>query len=300
MAKNEKEYGTEIIRSKTWKQQALDYLMITFACVVYAAAVALFLDPNSLAPGGVTGIAIILNRLTQIETGTWIMLINIPILLLGTWKFGLRFIVSTFYCTMLISVCTNRLSPIGAVTENPFLASITGSALAAIALGCIFKAGATSGGQDIIVKIIRLKAPHLKTGMIFLITDAVIVAASAVVFKDIDTAIYAGLTVVLISRIMDIVLYGQDEAKLFYIISEHPARIARRLLENLEVGVTFLQGEGGYTSEDKRVIFCAVKKRLAPKVEVIVKEEDLKAFMIVTSATEIFGEGYKSYFSEKL
>lgn len=300
MAKSEKELEMAEIRKKSWKRQALDYVVITAASLIYAVSVALFLDPNSLAPGGVTGIAIIMNRLTDIETGTWILLINIPILLIGIWKFGLRFIVSTLYCTLLISVFTNLLAPFGAVTEDPFLASVAGSALAAFALGCIFKAGSTSGGTDIIVKLIRLRMPHLRTGVIFLLTDICIVTALAFVIQDIEKAIYAGITVYLISRILDLVLYGQDEAKLFYVISGRSQVIAGRLLEDLDIGVTYIQGRGGYSGEDKDVIFCAVKKRLAPKAEDIVRQEDPNAFMIVTSATEIYGEGYKSYFSEKL
>ncbi len=300
MAKSEKEWELESIQKKTWKRQVWDYFVITAASFIYAVAIACFLDPNSLAPGGVTGIAIILNRLTDMETGTWIMLLNIPILLLGIWKFGLRFLVSTLYCTALVSLFTNLLAPFGAVTQDPFLASLAGSTLMAVGLGFIFKAGATSGGTDIIVKVIRLKMPYLKTGAIFLITDAMIVTASAFVLKNVERAIYAGLTVFLVSRILDLVLYGQDEAKLFYIISDRYEAITKRLLEDLDIGVTHIQGRGGYSKEAKQVIFCAVKKRLAPKAEDIVRQEDPSAFMIVTSATEIYGEGYKSYFGEKL
>lgn len=300
MAKSEKELELETIHKKSWKQQAVDYFIITIASFLYAAAVALFLDPNSLAPGGVTGISIILNRLTSIETGTWIMIVNIPILLLGIWKFGIRFIISTLYCTVLISFFTNLLAPLGAVTSDPFLASLAGSALAAVGMGFIFKAGATSGGTDIIIKVIRLKIPYLRTGMIFLITDAMIVTASAFVLKDVEKAIYAGFTVFLISRILDLVLYGQDEAKLVFVISDQAQSINKRLLEDLDVGVTFIKGRGGYSREEKDVILCAFKKHLAPKVEAIVREQDPAAFMIISSATEIYGEGYKSYFEEKL
>lgn len=300
MAKNEKELEMESIQKKSWKRQLGDYCVITAASFLYAAAVALFLDPNSLAPGGVTGIAIILNRLTRMETGTWILLLNIPILLLGIWKFGVRFIVSTLYCTVLISLFTNLLAPIGAVTMDPFLASLSGSALAALAIGLIFKAGATTGGTDIIVKVIRLRMPQLKTGSIFLLTDACIVTALAFVLRDVEKAIYAGFTVFLISKILDLVLYGQDEAKLVFVISDQAQSINQRLLEDLDVGVTFIKGRGGYSREEKDVILCAFKKHLAPKVENIVREQDPAAFMIITSATEIYGEGYKSYFGEKL
>lgn len=298
--KTEKERELQYLEKKTWRDHIRDYGIITVSSILYAVSVTMFLDPNSLAPGGVTGIAIILNRLTGLETGTLMLLINIPILILGAWKFGIKFILSTLYCTALMSVFTNLLAPVGALTQDPFLASLTGSALAALALGWIFKAGATSGGTDIIVKVLRLKFPYLKTSALFLITDAMIVTASAFVFRDIEKAIYAGLTVFLISVIMDLVLYGRDGAKLIYIISDHSEVITKRLLEELDIGVTHIQGSGAYSGKEKNVILCAIRKQMAPKAEEIVKEEDPQAFMIVTSATEIYGEGYKSYFSEKL
>lgn len=299
-AKNEKEREIHFMEKKTIRQRVWDYVVITIASAIYAVAVSLFLDPNSLAPGGVTGIAIIFNRLTGLETGTWMLVINIPILALGTWKFGFRFILSTMYCTGLTSLFTNMLTPVGALTNDPFLAAIVGGTLMAVGLGWVFKAGATSGGTDIIIKILRLKMPHLKTGALFLATDAMIVTASAVIFRNVDKALYAGLTVFITSVMLDLVLYGRDGAKLIYIISDHSETITKRLLEELDIGVTHVQGSGAYSGREKNVIMCAIKKQMSPKAEQIVKEEDPMAFMIVTSATEIYGEGYKSYFSEKL
>lgn len=282
-----------------WKKLVFDYVVITIASFVYAVGVTLFLDPNSLAPGGITGVAIILNRLTGLETGTWMMLINIPILLLGVWKFGLRFILSTLYCTVMMSWFTNLLIPVGVATTDPLLASLAGATLMAVSMGWVFKAGATTGGTDIIIKVLRLKVPHLKTGMLFFLTDIVIVAASAFVFQDLDKAMYAGITVIVTSLVLDLVLYGRDGAKLIYIISDHSEKITKRLLEELDLGVTHVQGSGAYSGKEKNVIMCVAKKQIAPKAEDVVREEDPMAFMIVTSATEIYGEGYKSYFSEK-
>ena len=299
-AKTEKEIEIQYLEKKTIKQRVIDYLMITAASFIYAVAISLFLDPNSLAPGGVTGISIIMNRLTGLETGTWMLLINLPIIALGMWKFGFQFIISTMYCVAVASLFTNLLKPIGAVTADPLLAAVVGGALMAVGMGWVFKAGATTGGTDIIVKVLRLKIPHLKTSFLFLLTDAMIVTASAFVFKDIDKALYAGIVVFIASVLLDIVLYGRDGAKLIYIISDHSEKIAQRLLDELDLGVTYVHGIGAYSGKDKKVIMCVMRKPLAPKAEQVVKEEDPLAFMIVTSATEIYGEGYKSYFSEKI
>ena len=293
--KTEKELEIQRLDKKTPLQMIWDYVMITVASFVYAVSVSLFLDPNSLAPGGITGIAIILNRLFGIETGTWMLLINIPILLIGIWKFGLRFILSTIYCTAMTSLFTNLLTPVGAVTVDPLLASLCGSALMAVSMGWVFKAGSTTGGTDIIIKLLRIKFPFLKTGALFFLTDAVIVIASAFVFQNIDKALYAGIVVIVTSVVLDVVLYGRDEAKLIYIISDHAEKIAGRLLEELDIGVTYVQGSGAYSGKEKSVIMCAMKKNISPKAEEIVKEEDPLAFMIVTSATEIRTD--RRYFS---
>lgn len=298
--KSEKEREIQYIERKTPLKRIKDYGVITVASFIYAMAISLFLDPNSLAPGGVTGISIILNRITGVETGTWIFLLNIPILALGMWKFGFRFILSTMYCTVLTSWMTNLLTPFGAITEDPFLAALAGGALMALSLGWVFKAGATTGGLDIIIKVLRLRMPHLKTGSLYLMLDITVVTISAFLFQNIDRALYAAMVVFISSFLLDVVLYGRDGAKVIYIISDHPEPIARRLLEDLDMGVTYMQGSGAYSGKDKKVIMCVMRKQLSPKAEEIVKEEDPLAFMIVTSATEIYGEGYKSYFGEKL
>lgn len=294
--KNEIQYEEK----KTLRRRIMDYGIITAAAAIYAVAVSLFLDPNSLAPGGVTGIAIILNRLAGMETGTWMFLINIPILAIGMWKFGWKFILSTLYCTAVTSFFTNLLTPVGAVTADPLLAALVGASLMAVALGLVFKAGATTGGTDIIIKLLRLRFPYLKTGFLFLLTDAVIVTASAFVFKNLDTALYAGIVVFINSVLLDLVLYGRDGAKMFFIISDSPETIVSRLLEELDISATYISGKGAYSGLDKKVILCVVKKPLSPKLEEIVRQEDPKAFTIITSASEIYGEGYKNIFSQKL
>lgn len=277
------------------------FIMMSLGAIIYAFSISTIADPNSMAPGGVAGLSIILNRVIPIQTGTLIWCFNIPILLLGLWKFGAKFIVSTVYCTALLSVMTNvfdgRVPPL---TNDILLAAISGGVLMAIGIGLVFKAGSTTGGTDIIVKVLRLRFPHLKTSILFLALDAAVVGCSAFVFRNVDAAMYAAIMVFVSSTVLDIVLYGKDSAKFIYIISDKSEQIAKRLLEDLNIGVTYVKGTGAYSGKDKNVIMCVVKKHIAPKTEDVVKEEDPMAFMIVTSATEIYGEGYKNLFSEKI
>lgn len=281
-----------------FKQEIKNLVIIAVASLIYAAGISLFLDPNALAPGGVTGIAVILNRLCGIETGTLYFILNIPIVLLGIWKFGVRFIAKTFYAITMTSIFTNLLANMQPLTDDLLMAAAVGGVLIAIGVGLIFKAGATTGGTDIIVKILRQKYRHLKTGFLFLCMDVIIVSISGLVFRDLNVVFYALATVIISGKALDFVLYGGDEAKMFYIITEAPEQIGMRLMKELDVGVTYLQGKGGWTGNEKQVVFCMVPKRVGPQVEEIVKVEDARAFMVVTSATEIYGEGYKDFFGE--
>lgn len=277
-----------------------NYVIITVFSFTYAVGISLFLDPNNLAPGGVSGISIMLSRITPIATGTWIMLLNVPIMALGLWKFGFKFLISTIYCTYISSFFTNLLSGYGALTSDKLLAALAGGTIMAVSLGMVFKAGATTGGVDIVVKVMRLKYKHLKTGNLYLMMDAAVVILSGIMFRNLETALYAAVTIFVNSVVLDTVLYGKDGAKMIYIISDHPKQITERLLADLDIGVTSLHGEGAYSGKEKEVLMCVMRKPLAPKAQQIVKEEDAEAFMIVSDATEIFGEGYKSYFSERL
>lgn len=275
------------------------YIWITAGTLIYAAAISLFLDANDLAPGGVTGIAVILNRFSGIPTGVGILILNIPILIAGGWKFGAKFLCSTVYATVMCSLFTGLFSEIGPLTGNRMLAAIYGGGLMAVGLAVVFRTGTTTGGMDIIIKFLRLRYRHLKTGRLFLMMDLLIVWSSLIVFRRIDTVLFASLAVLICSMVFDMVLYGPDEAKIVYVISDFSESITDRILEELKVGVTHLQGRGAFSNAEKTVIFCVVRKYLMPKLEEIIKEEDPSAFLIIGRANEIYGSGFKNILVEK-
>ena len=170
----------------------------------------------------------------------------------------------------------------------------------AIGIGLIFKAGATTGGSDIVVKLLRLKFKYIKTGELFLFTDMIIATVTAILFKNFNIVLYAAITLGLQMVVLDVVLYGTDEAKLVYIISDNYDKIADKILIEKEFGVTFLNGVGAYTKTNKQVIMCVVKKQNLAALREIVTATDDQAFMIITSASAVFGEGFKSHDSEEL
>ncbi len=282
-----------------WKQLVWKYLMITVGACIYAVAVALLLDPNQLAPGGVVGISVILNRMVGLPTGTVILCINIPLLVVGVWKLGLKFLFSTIYATVFSSAVVNLLTPYGPVTQDLLLASFFGGVLLAAGMAVVFKAGATTGGTDIVVRLLKLKYRHIETGKLFFCTDLAVVAASMLVFHDLNTGLYALISIIVFAIVFDIVLYGGDTAKLVYVVSDKEKAIAQRIMDELEIGVTYVHGEGAYTGNSKRVILCVAKKQLFPNIKEIVKQEDSLAFMIVSSASDIYGEGFKDHFAEE-
>ncbi len=297
------ENGNAKSKIKSKKKSIFSVLYLVFKVVLatclYSAGVALFLDPNNLAPGGVTGVSILLNRLIHVETGTLILVLNIPLLIIAWKKFGWRFVAGTLSSLVLISVFTNLFEHLEPVTTDLLLAAVAGGICIAVGLGTVLKCGLTTGGTDIVVRLLRIKNPHLKTGSLFLIVDLIVISGSLLVFRDFEKAMYAVIAIMITSWVLDLVLYGKDEAKLIYIISDFPEQIAKRLMEDLDMGVTYLEGTGAYTDKKKQIIMCVARKRVAPKVEEVVKAVDTGAFMIVTSASEIFGRGYKSYNSEK-
>ncbi len=276
------------------------YLIITLVSILYGAGTSLFLDPNDLVPGGLTGIAMILNRFIPIGTGTFFLIMNIPIIILAWYKFGGKFIVSTLYAVGCVSVATDIFTGMPAITKEPLLAVFMGDILIAFSIATIFKCGATSGGADIIIKLLRLKYPHIRTGRLFMIFDISVVALSGVLFQNVDAALYAFIGIFVMSAVMDLVLYGQDEANMVFIISEKSEFLADKMMMDVDAGVTFLTGRGAYSKKEKNVIMCVVRKSVYPKIEEIIKKEDPTAFLIVTHANEIYGEGYKNIFAHKV
>lgn len=282
------------------KKRMKKILIVTIACVIYGAGISLFVDPNDLAPGGFTGLSVMLNRLVSLETGSIYMLLNIPVICLGIWKFGWKFTVSTLYAILAVSVATNVFSAMEPATRVPILGAVFGGILIAVGMGLVLRNSATTGGVDIIIKCLRQKFPHMKTGTLMLIIDAAIISLSGLVFGNLDSVLYSIIAAVATSIVLDMVLYGRDGAKLIYIISDQSEEITARILGEIDIGVTHLCGIGAYENKEKKVIMCVVRKQLTHKVEEVVKQEDSSAFMIITSATEIYGQGYKSYFGEIL
>lgn len=280
------------------KTKKIFFLLIGIALFSFSAGN--ILKPNNLAPGGITGISVILNHYTNISLGILVFLFNTPLLIIGIKVFGLKEMAPTFFTLLISSVLMDVISLLSPIVTDTFLATIYGGVLYGAGLGIILRCGSTTGGSDIIVKLLKLKFPYIETGKLFLLLDAVVVALSALAFKNITVALYSGLTIYISSLVLDKILYGTDGAKMLYIISERSDDIAKDFLYQLNVGITYLNAVGAYRNDEKRVIMCVMKKTNLPKAREIVKNLDANAFMIIGSANEILGEGFKSHYSKLL
>ena len=279
-----------------------NFFWVTLGGALYSFGFSVFISPNNLAPGGLSGIAVLLRQFLPVPTGTLVLIMNLPLLIIGLIKFGKSFLMGTIYGTVLTSMLINLFIYVNDVTggaliltDDLLLSALAGGAAIGLGLGIVFRFGATTGGTDIIVRLVKNRFRYFKSGTIMVSLDAAIIIASAFVFKNVDLALYAALALVVESFTMNSVLYGSDSARLVYIISEKNYEIAECLLNDLNLGATFVEGVGAYTKKDQQVLMVAVRKRLFPRLKTKVETIDDRSFMIVSSASEIFGEGFKMY-----
>ena len=274
-----------------WKERK-KYGIIFAGAVLYAFSVALILKPNQLAPGGASGLAIMISYFTGIKTGTIILILNIPLIIAGVRAFGKEFLYGTMFAIFINSIFVNLFEEFPAPLHDMFLASVCGGTLDAVSLGIILRQGGTTGGTDIVAKILRKRMPQFEMGKLFILVDMVVVALSAFVFGNIENAIYSAICVDITGQVMDRILYGGQGARMLFIMSDSAEKISRRLID-MDMGITYLKGRGGYTDREKNVIICVMRKRLLPAALKMIREEDEKVFMIVTLAEKVVGEGYR-------
>ena len=293
------------------------YLIITLGCFIYATGIALFVAPANLSSGGMTGISIIVNHFVpQIPQGVWYIILNIPMIVLGLIFFGWKFLLSTGYATVISSLIMSAWEMIlgkrglnvlpftqGMDTATAYIiGAVVGGVLFGVGMGLIFRMGASTAGTDIIVKLLRKKFRHIPTGMISLGTDMAIVCCSLFIKPDLQTLFYTALSVIVFTLVFDWVLYGGNSAKMVYIITDKAkyTSITQKLLSEVDTGATIVDAQGAYTKEDKVMLLCVVKSFMYPRLRDVVKQEDKNAFMIVSSAKEIYGQGYKDQNEEEV
>ena len=275
--------------------------IITLGAVIYALAFDWFVAPNQIAMGGVTGLAQIVNALVPVlPVGVLSILVNVPLFLAGWRLLGGRLLVSRLYAMAVSSLAIDVIAWMHTFPPmDPILATLYGGAGMGVGLGLVFSQGATTGGTDIIGKLLKLKFPWLPIGKLVMIPDMVVVILAAVVFGTVNAALYGLIQMYLLSKVMDMILYGWDTSRVAYIITDRWEETVQGLLD-MNRGVTLLQGKGAYTGAEKQVLLVAFRQREIVPIKRMLREIDPKAFFIVCDAHEILGEGFGDYQKEEI
>ena len=279
------------------RKTLLAYVWITLASVIYAIGFNWCYEPNQIGFGGITGVAQIINAvLPWAPIGTVVILLNAPLFLLGWRLLGGHLLLSSLYAMFVSSLAIDLLHMVYTFQPmDPVLATIYGGVLMGGSLGIVFLQGATTGGTDLIARLLKLKLAWLPMGKLLMVIDLVVILAVAAAFGNMYSALYGVVALYLSAKVMDMVLYGLDTAKVAYIISQDPQTIAYRLTRELDRGVTILQGRGAWSGQDKEVLMCAFKQRQIVAMKRLVKEIDPDAFLIVCDAHDVMGEGFRQY-----
>ena len=265
------------LKKVDWKRTASAYFWITVGSILYGFAFDWFYTPNLIGYGGITGVGQVVNAfIPAIPIGMFVLVINIPLFILG-WKFiGGHLLVTSLYSMVVSSVAVDAFALI--IDFQPMdqmLAAVCGGALIGLSLGIIFAKGATTGGTDLIARLVKLKLPWISINL--------------------TTALYGFIAQVVCAYVTDMVLYGLDTAKVAYIISEKAHEISDSIVGQMDRGVTVLPGKGAYSGENKLVLMCAFKQKEIVNLKEIIFEIDPKAFIIVCDAHEVTGNGFKTY-----
>lgn len=284
------------------KNIIFDFFVIIAGGACLALAVVLFLDPNNIVPGGLTGVAMMLNyKIEQIPIGTAILVMNLPLFLIGWRLLGRNFLVRTLFGTLASTVLIDLLqaSNMPVPQCEPLAAAVFGGILSGLGMGLVFSKGATTGGSDIAVRLLKIPFPSTQMGSLMLLVDGCVVAASAFVYGSVNNAFFAIVGVFTATQVADLILYGVNAQWAAHIVSNKSDEISAAIHEQLDRGTTFLLAEGGYSNTPRKVVLCAVRRHQIASLKSLAKEIDPHAFIIVNKTYEVLGEGFGSYDKSK-
>ena len=272
------------------------YIQIVLGCIIGGIAYPLFLVPNSIAPGGLSGLAMVLNHLFHWPVGMTSLLMNIPLFLIGYKAMGKVFVWRSLVATVLFSLAIDaiKLQP---MTVDPLLGTLYGGLLLGVGLGLILRGGATTGGTDMIARMVHKKMPFITVGAFLLMIDCLVVILAGVVMGTTE-GLYALICIFVSSKVIDMVLAGFSSNKACFIITPKWEQVTERILHDMDRGVTQLTARGAYSGEERPVVLCVTSRQEVARLKDIVREADEKAFMFVTETHEALGEGFSKLSGE--
>ena len=276
---------------RLWK-----YFLIVLGSALFGFAFQAFLFPNNIVSGGLTGIAMILNTFTGWPIGLTVIVMNIPLFLIAWRHFGLDYLIGSLAGMAISSAFVDLFAATGLVlTNEPMLASIIGGAIKGAGLGLIYYYGASTGGIDIVAKFLRVRYSQFNFGTVVLILDVAVITAYALCIGNYDSAMYSIITMFVVTKVIDLLLYGLDTSCVCHIISDKSEDLATAITSGqVHRGVTILEGEGAYSHKEKHVILVVLKRSQIPDLRRTIRELDQNAFVIVTDTKYVFGRGFEN------
>ena len=276
-------------------------LQIILGSSLFSLGFDLFMEPHSFNAGGITGLAQIIFNLTDLGSiAFWVAAINVPLFILGGMRIGKRFFFGSLLGMAAITVTLDLFLMIPAPQTEPLLACIYGGAITGVGLGMVFFTGASTGGSDIICRLLKRRWRNVPIGTITMGFDLVVMVLTGLAFGDLSKALYTGLAVFLSGKVIDLVIYSFDNSRVAIIISGENEQIARIIMDKLERGVTYLQGEGAYSGRQSKVILTAVKSHQLADLKDLVAHVDPEAFVIVQEAHQVLGDGFARHSKDSL
>lgn len=284
-------------KKKTLIDTATDVLFWLAGTFLYSLSVQVFVAPNALAAGGVTGIATTVNYLFPVlPTGVMIFALNIPLFIVSWIVFGKQFILRTIIATAMNSVFMDVIPQfIPPYEGEKLISALFGGILCGIGLGLVFRHGATTGGMDIATRLVRLKLPHISTGTMTLLLDLCVILFAGLCYRSVDSILYSVIVIFMSGKAMDYVIAGMGHGRMLMIVSDHPQEITADINRETGRGVSLLPVQGGFTGEEKKMLLCVVRAHEVAKVRKIVKRYDEKPFIIITESSEVLGLGFKDH-----
>ena len=275
------------------RKRIKDYFFITIASAIYALSFCWWFEPDDLVFGGLTGIAQILHHnFSILPIGTTTIVLNVPLFIMGAYYLGGKLLTSSLYALLVSYFMIDFINHFYKFpATDPLLSAIFGGVILGFSMGLMLMFGATTGGTELAARLLRLKFHHISIGRLCLIVDTTVVILYAISFRSLDNALYGIIALYISSIVMDNVIYGSNTAKMAYIISDSCSYIVSGLLD-LNLGVTVLNGSGGFTGDEKKVALCAFKPAQITAIKNLVRETDPDAFIIVCEAHEVLGEGF--------
>lgn len=282
-------------------------LMTVIGSAIFGAGYAIFLGPNNLNAGGISGLSAVIVQLVNpngtipfVSVGVLTVLINLPLFAIGGLKIGKKFFFGSLLGLALSSTIMDAWPGALALTLEPLLAALYGGVVTGFGLGIVFMAGTSTGGSDIVVRLVKLKAKNTNIGVIAMVFDVFVVTLTGIVFGNIENALYTGITAFLCSKVIDMVVYGFDNSKTALIITQEYEKIPAAIDAKLGRGSTFLYSQGTYSMQNSKVVLVAVKRQQIAELKELVVEIDPKAFVILQEAHQVLGDGFATHTKDSL